>query len=305
MKKTIRCAALFVLALFAFASCEQSESPLSDPPRSTRPQVFSNTVVKQSPVQQDVAFVLKGTFAGVWTVYDKDGAELPVLAYTEAFQQWTLLHLYDPAGDLAAGDYWVALTEEGCSESDAIKLTVQAYPYSTGSGPSGPAEGDDSDSQGDGQQSGNGEPQAGSTVYTIQSWDSTSPSSETTNFLCDASGVLGVSSTGTDYAKWKIATYQSKKLLKNVGSGNYINVKNLTPDWSTNALVSAFVDDPGFYWNFDETANPTTIVLTSNTSAFLSKETEHLETGYAGKVQWRADGVAAYNSAKWHFWPEE
>ena len=91
--------------------------------------------------------------------------------------------------------------------------------------------------------------------YRIQSWydGSTGPGK---NFLRDnGHGILELGEafeTGTDAWNWIVLENPAgQRTIKNVETGNFINVKGLTPGWNVNVLCSPFNDDPGFYWDFD------------------------------------------------------
>jgi hypothetical protein len=126
MKKQVN----IVLALMAFVSagCQNTITTPENPPtkQTAKPAVTNSIITKTAALQETVEFTLKNAYDdAVWIVYTESTGD------TEADEVWaesddTALTLgSDP--DIEPGKYWVAVTEEGKTESVRIGLTVRAY----------------------------------------------------------------------------------------------------------------------------------------------------------------------------------
>jgi predicted small secreted protein len=142
-------------------------------------------------------------------------------------------------------------------------------------------------------------------MYRIKNWFAQTYSGEDT-FLYDDAGTLRVGPPervdNTDL--WIIEVKNGKKTLKNLTTGNYINMKGKAPAWDADPLVAAFEDDPVFYWEFDETAEESTgsQIFLSGGESWLSIQTSNDVADRAGTVQCRGDIDSSWGSNFWVFY---
>jgi ABC-type transporter MlaC component len=96
------------------------------PQPSDTPAASVTTVTKTAATQKVVPFILTSSSTGTWKVYDTaiGGTALETVSAAFASPALTLTASGD---DLAAGDYYVTVTESGKTESLRLKLTVAAY----------------------------------------------------------------------------------------------------------------------------------------------------------------------------------
>lgn len=125
----------------------------------------------------------------------------------------------------------------------------------------------------------------------------------TNSFLYDDNGTLRFStlpnSTDTKY-QWVVEIVGSNKAIKNVSTGNYINVSGCAIDWNGTVHVSTLVEgDNDYLWSFDLTAG-TFISSISNPGANISMATSE-NFPERTQVECRNDGAATWGTSKWDF----
>jgi len=92
--------------------------------------------------------------------------------------------------------------------------------------------------------------------FRIASWENGTLNGEDT-FLFDDSGKLAIQGEADNEAQfWLVEQFNGKTRIKNVGSGNYLNMKDVIPSWGGDealegiAKVSSFEDIEEFFWEF-------------------------------------------------------
>jgi len=92
--------------------------------------------------------------------------------------------------------------------------------------------------------------------YRIKNWETGTLNNENT-FLFDNSGILAIQAEAENDAQfWFFERKNGKRLIKNVASGNYLNMAGVSPSWGGDeaaegrAKVSPFADTQDFYWEF-------------------------------------------------------
>lgn len=151
--------------------------------------------------------------------------------------------------------------------------------------------------------------------YRIQSWYDTI-TGEGKNFMRDeGNGILELGEaweSGTDAWNWIVMENpDGQRAIKNAETGNFINVKGLTPGWDVNVLCSPFEDDPGFYWDFDvvDPDGGLGAYHLFSRGVPISHQTGGDIASFIYQVQWRNDMPFAieqnWGSFIFAFWPFE
>ncbi|MDR1586110.1 MAG: InlB B-repeat-containing protein [Treponema sp.] len=96
------------------------------PGQSGVPAAVNADAAKTAPSQKSVSFTLTSTHDGVWKVYGVETGGAVLSGVSVSFSAPTLT-LTAAGDDLAAGDYWVSVTEAGKTESPRLALTVGPY----------------------------------------------------------------------------------------------------------------------------------------------------------------------------------
>ena len=125
--------ALLLTALVITGCPTGSEDNKPEVIQSSAPTVLpaNATVAKTNATQASIVFTLSSSNNGTWKVYGAASGGTALSNVTASFSG-TSLTLSSNGTDLAAGDYWVTVTETDKTESARLKLTVG--PYSGGDG---------------------------------------------------------------------------------------------------------------------------------------------------------------------------
>jgi uncharacterized protein YjdB len=94
--------------------------------QSGTPTATATTVAKTAATQTTAAFTLTSSNTGTWKVYSAATGGSALTDVSASFAAPTLT-LTATGADLAAGDYWVTVTETSKTESPRLKLTLSAY----------------------------------------------------------------------------------------------------------------------------------------------------------------------------------
>jgi len=138
-------------------------------------------------------------------------------------------------------------------------------------------------------------------VYRINSFADNGHSGLDT-YLCDNNGILMTNAQEGDNNLWVVMRGVNKLALKNYTTGNFINVKGVEIAWDADPKVSAFEDDPAFYWVFDENDIGTNI---TGVDGFLTVHSSIDEVDQKFHVNYRNESTytqPSWDAAKWHFW---
>jgi len=92
--------------------------------------------------------------------------------------------------------------------------------------------------------------------FRIKNWETTTLNGQNT-FLFDDNGQLAIQGEIENEAQfWIVEQFNGKTRIKNAGSGNYLNMKDVTPSWGGDealegiANISPFEDIEEFFWEF-------------------------------------------------------
>ena len=127
-KRTVPAAGAVSVLILAglLAGCPNEPAPA---PLKTEAPGAAAAAVKTGPAQSAAVFTLAGARGGIWKVYGQEsgGEEHPDVyaAYDAGTGKLTLISR-DMSRDIAAGDYWVTVTESGKTESSRVRLTVKS-----------------------------------------------------------------------------------------------------------------------------------------------------------------------------------
>ena len=133
-------------------------------------------------------------------------------------------------------------------------------------------------------------------------------------YLCENNGVLeyGVPKSEDPAYQWTVENVTttdengqpvSGKALRNVASGDYINVSGTTLGWNGSVAVTEYDadDEMAFLWDFD-TASTTIISRVADANYNLNPQTAiDAQGSYLGSIQCRSDIPTTYGSIRWDF----
>ena len=94
--------------------------------QTMKPLVYDNIAVKTAHKQGSIKFYLTVEYIDAeWKIYPEKTGEKSALNMSVTYDIGAVLVLTNSTGDIYPGDYWVAVTEPGKTESERLKLTVR------------------------------------------------------------------------------------------------------------------------------------------------------------------------------------
>jgi hypothetical protein len=122
-----------VLILGLFTACPKESG--SKPSGTEVPAASGVEVAKTQEPQDTVTFTLTSSHNGTWKVYGQEsGGAVHADVSAVFYAPDKTLRLISEAGNVAAGDYWVTVTQSGRTESPRLKLTVTPFSSDTPEG---------------------------------------------------------------------------------------------------------------------------------------------------------------------------